>query len=150
MVWTAANPALQVPNQLVESNYTPKDAALLERLPGPPQAVLGSAGGGGAVEIERWDPQYRRIHEESSIQNVLKLHTYYFPGWSAKIDGNSVPLQADSSGIQFVATPPGSHTIEVYVDDTPARVLGKALSLSGLVIVALAPLVISRARSKGF
>jgi len=148
MVWAAANAPLQVPNQLMESNYTPRDAARPETLLGAPQAAFGSTG--GAVEIERWDPQYRRIHEESSIQNMLKLHTYYFPGWSAKIDGNSVPLQADSSGIQFVATPPGSHTIEVYMDDTPARILGKALSLTGLMIVMLAPVVISHAGSRGF
>jgi len=149
MVWAAANAPLQVPNQLIESNYTPRDAARPETLPGAPQAAFGSTGG-SAVEIERWDPQYRKIHEESSIQNMLKLRTYYFPGWSAKIDGNSVPLQADSSGIQFVATPPGSHTIEVYMDDTPARILGKALSLTGLMIIVLSPVVMSHARSRGF
>jgi uncharacterized membrane protein YfhO len=96
------------------------------------------------VEIESWRPQYRRIHEESSMQNALRLRTYYFPGWSAKLDGNSVPLRSDSSGIQMVDTPPGSHIIEAYMDDTPARILGKALSLAGLVIVVLTASVLYR------
>jgi hypothetical protein len=146
MVWTAANPPLQVPNQLMEPNYTPKDGLRPESMPGVPQAALMLAGGGGAVKIERWDPQYRRIYEESSMQNALRLRSYYFPGWSAKLDGNAIPLRSDSSGIQMVDTPPGSHIIEVYMDDTPARILGKALSLAGLVIVILSASVLSRSR----
>lgn len=80
----------------------------------------------------------------TSMQNALRLRTYYFPGWSAKLDGNAIPLRSDSSGIQLVDTPPGSHIIEVYMDDTPARVLGEALSLAGLVIVVLTAIVLPR------
>jgi hypothetical protein len=138
MIEAAASPPLRATQQLIESTYTPKDGARPQNLPAAPQAAFELVGGaGGTLEIKLWDPQHRKIQADSSVQNVLRLRTYYFPGWSATLDGKVVPLRADPAGVQLVDTPAGRHTVEIFLADTPARTFGKALSVAGLLIIVM-------------
>jgi hypothetical protein len=128
-----ANARLSIPEQLIEVNYTPRNSVRPDEVPDVDLATLRL--GQGSVEVERWDPQYRKVSEQSAIQNVLRFRTYFFPGWKARVDGQDVSLSGDSAGLQMIMVPAGTHTVEVFMTTTPVRILGTALSGLGLAAI---------------
>jgi len=95
---------------------------------------------GAAVEITRWDPQDREIHVRVERPSELRLKTYNFPGWTARIDGAVVPMLSDRDGVQQLEVPPGIHRIQVSFENTLPRTAGTALS--GLALLILPGLVV--------
>ena len=74
---------------------------------------------GGAVEITRWDPQDREVQVRVDKPSIVRLKTYNFPGWTARIDGKAVPMLSDKDGVQQVEAPPGIHRIQASFRNTP-------------------------------
>jgi hypothetical protein len=75
---------------------------------------------------------------------TARLHTLYFPGWRAYLDGEEVPLKiSDPGGFIEVDLPAGSHELSLRFEDTPVRTLANVLSILsllaclGLVVLAL-------------
>lgn len=71
----------------------------------------------------------------------LIYEQFYFPGWKATRDGNSIPVRPSAGGglIVFDAQR-GSHTYQIWLGWSPARMAGVLISLSGagiLVVLAL-------------
>ncbi|MDO8673324.1 MAG: hypothetical protein Q7O66_18105 [Dehalococcoidia bacterium] len=95
--------------------------------------------------IERKGPLAYRFEVAADEATSLRFHAYAFPGWQAKVDGQasvinpSLPL-----GIVSVAVPSGSHTVDLWFADTPARMAGRLLSLASLL--ALAVILLARGR----
>jgi hypothetical protein len=84
------------------------------------------------VETVSHGPTHDRFHTQSSKPFILRLFTFYFPGWQAKIDGEQVPIELGRpEGFINVQVPPGIHTVELLLGalSTPARALGWAISL---------------------
>jgi hypothetical protein len=134
-----SNPPLRIPDSLIEPNYTPKDSMPPDQLPDAPPARLMLQE--GSTLIGRWDPQYREITEESRVQNWLRLKSYYFPGWAARIDDHPCTLIGDGAGFQTIMVPPGKHRIDVFLGDTPARNVGTLCSGAGLLLICILALV---------
>jgi len=68
----------------------------------------------------------------------------YWPGWSATVGGESVPIQpVEGSGYISVAVPPGDHVVALSLGRTPVRLAAEAVSILALGLVVLA-LVSSR------
>ncbi|MBN1314515.1 MAG: hypothetical protein JXA42_03570 [Anaerolineales bacterium] len=62
---------------------------------------------------------------------VFRLFHFYFPGWIADLDGETVPIKpAKPDGFMTVEIPAGPHELVFSFHDTPARKL--AWSVSGL------------------
>jgi hypothetical protein len=71
---------------------------------------------------------------------LLRLFTFYFPGWHAYIDGEEVPIEVSvPDGFITFWVPPDPHEVLVRFENTPARRLGNALS--AISLLALAALV---------
>ena len=130
-----SNPPLNVPESLIEPNYTPKNSMPPGALPDVPLArfVLG----GGSALVTRWNPGYREITEESGVQNFLRLRSYYFPGWMARIDDQPAKMIGDGAGMQLISVPPGKHKVDVFLVDTPARTFGALCSAFGFVLICI-------------
>jgi len=63
------------------------------------------------------------------------VYTQYFPGWSAWVDGQPVPVRiSDPDGLIVVHVPAGEHVVQVLLE-SPARLVGDGLSALGLVVV---------------
>jgi hypothetical protein len=68
---------------------------------------------------------------------VLRVLTFYWPGWTASLDGQPVPIHAtDPEGFIAVSIPSGSHRLHLRLRDTPPRQLGWALSATTLLLLA--------------
>jgi len=120
-------------SNVVESSWTPKDATHPEAL--PDTALVVTEPEGAVFEITKWDPEYRDIHVSVSQPTRVRLKTYNFPGWTARVDGTKVPMLSDPDGVQQVEVTPGLHRIEVSFENTPPRTAGTVLFGLALVLI---------------
>jgi hypothetical protein len=90
------------------------------------------------VRPQEWSPARRRLTVDAPGGTHLALTTYFFPGWSARLEDSSsarLPVAAEpGTGRLLVAVPPGSHKIAIVFDGTPARTLGAVASALGVAI----------------
>jgi len=96
---------------------------------------------GTVVETVSHGPTHDRFHVESSKPFILRLFTFYFPGWRATVDDQEVPIELGRpEGFITVKVPDGAHIVEVRMDAwaTPARALGMFVSLLSLAVLCLA------------
>ena len=105
---------------------------------------------GASVEIIGQGPLYNRIAVSTPRNFVLRLLTFYFPGWRAYVDGEEVEIEiAGPEGFITLWVPEGKHEILVRFEDTPPRTAGWIISVAGLVmlIVALALMRLPRSHN---
>jgi hypothetical protein len=133
VVGALSNPPLNPPSNLVEAGFSPKGAADPHTLPATPLVTTQPAR--GASEIVRWDPEHREVHVSLREPSRVRLKTYNFPGWVARVDGGSAPMLSDQDGIQVVEVPEGVHKIEIWFSNTLPRTAGALLSALGLLAV---------------
>ncbi len=123
---THSRPTLIRPQNLLESGFTPAGSTAPQYLPPGPLATIQPPS--GEVQVVRWEPLHREVRVESGQPAILKLKTYNFPGWTARVDGQPAPISSDTNGAQIMNLSPGEHTVEVFFANTPARTLGGALT----------------------
>jgi hypothetical protein len=121
-------------SNVVESSWTPKASTHPQEL--PDSALVQLEPEGGAFEVSKWLPQEREVSVKVDTPSIVRLKTYNFPGWTARLDGNEVPMQSDKDGIQQVEVPPGIHRIQASFRNTPPRVAGSVLSITAMVLIA--------------
>ncbi|HVF90650.1 MAG TPA: 6-pyruvoyl-tetrahydropterin synthase-related protein [Blastocatellia bacterium] len=140
-----SSPTYKPPAVYVDSGFTPKGAVPPHLLPDVPPVRLEP--GGGVAEIKRWDAQNREVHVSSEKPGFLRLKTYNYPGWVAKIDGKPVEVKTDLYGSQMVEMPSGEHDVEVSFVNTMPRTTGTIVS--GLALLAIVGLSLSGDMRRG-
>src|SRR5207253_11234626 len=77
----------------------------------------------------------------------IMFYTRYFPGWTATVDGSSVPVTpAGEQGLVTLNVPAGTHTVSTHWGTTAPRVIGGLISALALISIVL---VLWRARPRG-
>jgi hypothetical protein len=126
----------------------------VEVAPHPEPAFLATYGGPGGVdkvnratlpagtvvETVSHGPTHDRFHVVSNKPFILRLFTFYFPGWRATVDGQEVPIELGRpEGFITIEVPSGTHTVEVRLGAwaTPARLIGTLASLLSLAALGL-------------
>ncbi len=72
---------------------------------------------------------------KTSSPFVFRLFHFYFPGWVARLDGETVPITpAKPDGFMTVEIPARAHKLQVSFHDTPQRTFGWAVSGLGLLL----------------
>ncbi len=140
------NGVFSPPRSYVESSMTPRDATHPEQLPDTARVVFEPPG--GTSNIITWLPQYREIRVQAEQPSRVRLKTYNFPGWTARVDGVRVPLASDADGIQVVDVPAGAHTIDVRFQNTAPRLIGILITLCGF-LAAFGLTLAGRAQAHG-
>ena len=130
---TLSNSSLKRRANHIEEAFVPKSAAGPNDLPDTQKVVIEPHG--GSIEILKWEPQQREVHVKVDEQSRVRLKTYNFPGWVAKVDGNQVPILDDQDGAQVVEVSPGIHRIQASFINTPPRTAGTAVSALALVLI---------------
>jgi hypothetical protein len=141
-------------------DFLPVEAALVHMVPMPSliesysrlgpvdkvnRAVLPE---GASVEIVEHGPLHDSFAISAPKEFVLRLYTFYFPGWRAYVDGEEVEIEiAGPEGFITLWAPQGEHNVLVRFEDTPPRTAGWIISAVGLVILSVALLCIPRAHS---
>ncbi|HML23862.1 MAG TPA: hypothetical protein PKD09_19560, partial [Aggregatilinea sp.] len=78
---------------------------------------------------------------------TLEVLTFYFAGWTARIDGDETPITpSQPHGLITFSVPPGTHTIRLSLERTPARWLADGLTWAAMLGTVAAGLVIGRRR----
>lgn len=138
----------------------------LPSLPGGPptfdrlrREVLGSdppRGGGRprppvAYRVDRleWGPLSLRARIAAPEPDRLLVHQFFFPGWTARVDGRPAALGPDGRyGIMGVDVPAGVHDVELSFELTGVRFGG--LVATGFALLALGLLAFTRDRPGGW
>jgi hypothetical protein len=120
-----------------ERQPTDADSPLLPQyLAGEPLRRAAIVSGSGEI-VEQWSraaSAYARVRAESELR--LRFYTYYFPGWRATVDGQSVPVAPDQpNGLMGLTLSPGEHEVRLRFGPTPVRVVGALLSVVALVVI---------------
>lgn len=89
---------------------------------------------GAEVTVVEHKPDYDLFRVDTPRSFILRLYTFYFPGWQAYVDGESVEIEiARPEGFITVQVPEGTHDVLVRFEDTRPRRLGWAVSGGALV-----------------
>jgi hypothetical protein len=117
--------------------YCPMGAPPAGNLPRTERIVLQT----GSSEIVEWSPLFRKAEITTDQPTTARFRTFNFPGWAARVDGADAEIASDAVGAQIISVPQGKHTVEIRFGSTPARNLGAATSVSGLVLVFILMLI---------
>ncbi len=80
-------------------------------------------------------PWRNHFEVETPTAFILRLYLFYFPGWTAYVDGEKVPIEvAHPEGFVTVEIPPGNHKVVVQFQDTLPRKLGWGIALIASVV----------------
>jgi len=130
------------------------EPALIESYsrPGPVDKVnRASLPGGASVNIVAHGPLHDRFAVSTSKKFVLRLYTFYFPGWRAYVDGEEVEIEvAGPEGFITLRVPEGEHEVLVCFEDTPPRTAGWIISAIGLAMLIVALIRLPAARHPPF
>jgi uncharacterized membrane protein len=126
MIRAFDNPNLDAPLSYVEWGFVPGRSGDPEKLPAdaPPARLDGR----GSVEVVKWEPLRREVVVHAADESVLRLRTYRFRGWTARVDGRRTELGIDEFGGQVLRLHPGEHRVIVTFENPRTRQLLGALS----------------------
>ncbi len=87
-----------------------------------------------SAELLDMGPQHNLWSVTSDEAFTLEVLTHYWSGWSASIDGQTVPITpSPNHGLITLQVPAGQHEVRVALGQTGPRLAGQVLSLLALV-----------------
>ncbi|MBI5369021.1 MAG: hypothetical protein HZA54_18445 [Planctomycetes bacterium] len=97
----------------------------------PVRVVEGTA----TAVFERRSPECLRVSGAAATAAVLEVATYWFPGWSARVNGQAAGVTAAAgSGYLRVALPTaGAYEVELTLERTGVQRAGLALAALGVL-----------------
>ena len=90
----------------------------------------------GSAKIVTDLPERVVVQTESATPAYLLLADTFDPGWSATLDGQSVPIRPAYVAFRAVALPAGKHTV-VFTYEPAGFVLGLSVSTAGALLAVL-------------
>ncbi len=132
----------------------------VKAMPGPQEALVRSYDTGRVDKVNRASlpgetqvtvaehgPQHDRFQIIAPTGFDLTLFTFYFPGWTAYVDGAKTPTTAtDPEGFISLHIPAGAHDVRVRLEDTRPRRLGWIIT--GGALAALVGLAVWHMRTR--
>lgn len=91
--------------------------------------------GGQVRDIYTWKYLEKSFSVAMLEPGEITVHTLYFPGWKAQIDGQSAPIEYKEDGVIHITVPGGDHEIRLIFTDTPPRTMGNYASIFSLVFL---------------
>lgn len=87
------------------------------------------------IVIERWTPERKIVHVESTQPAQLALRLLNYPAWQVQVNGSGVqPTAAEDSGQMIVPIPAGQSRISARFARTRDRTLGAIISIVSLLV----------------
>lgn len=88
-------------------------------------------------DVNEWKSEKRVISIKASTPALLRVSTFYYPGWKAAIDGKNTKIMIEkNTGVMLLDIPKGEHTLELRFKDTPLRYYSKVISFISCFIIA--------------
>jgi hypothetical protein len=103
--------------------------------------------GSASAQVIVWRSEKRTILVRSYTPSILRISTFYYPGWNAWVDGAKIQIETErESGAMLLGVPKGEHTVELKFTDTPLRFASKIISLVSLFTVVLSAMLMRTVR----
>jgi Bacterial membrane protein YfhO len=104
------------------------------RLPGLPEDS-GAGGAAGSARIVAYEPERVVVRARADRPGLLVLSDNDYPGWKAKVDGRSVPIERVDYVMRGVRIGAGEHEVEFRYEPLTWRI-GWIVSLLALIGLA--------------
>jgi hypothetical protein len=108
-----------------------------------PQVEL--AADNGEVSVEEWKPEHRVIRVTLSDDDQLLVRTFNFPGWTAIVDGQPVPIKTSEEFADMeIELQAGTHLVTLDFVETPVRRKCRIVTLCSfglLIVLGCSPLL---------
>ncbi|MGH9868363.1 MAG: 6-pyruvoyl-tetrahydropterin synthase-related protein [Candidatus Polarisedimenticolia bacterium] len=101
-----------------------------------PRAVFLT--GQGTATVSRWLSSRRVLDIESDSGGSVALRSFYFPGWTARLDGAPLAVRPHPPlAVVAFDVPQGRHTVELWLEPSPLRRWSWAVCVAGLAATVL-------------
>ena len=110
-----------------------RDPAAFTYLERDPRLTLGPVEG-GRVHMISYRLNDVTVDVETPGPALLRLADLWYPGWTARVDGRSVPVLKADYLLRAVPVPAGRHRVE-FRFESPAVMRGLLLSLLSLAVI---------------
>lgn len=101
-----------------------------------PQQILADE---RAVNVTKWNTEQRSFQVAAGPATEARVHTFYYPLWSASTAGNSLPVRPSDDGTLMIALPAESVSVDLsFREPRRSKISGIASILAALLIVLLA------------
>jgi hypothetical protein len=132
-------------SQIAAVEHFPKGISSQHRTPNlllawsarTPQARL--LGSGGSTEVTRWQSRSIAVRVEAAMPDLLEIHQFHYPGWSARRlpGGEPLPVVRSDEGLLQVKLPAGRSDVHLELDAIRPEQIGWVItglsSLAGLL-----------------
>jgi hypothetical protein len=92
------------------------------------------------VEIEAWNPELRRFEVAAGPSTTARIKTYYYPSWTATVNGNPIVVDSDANGVIQINVPEVQSTVEMKFG--APRYANASRTISALCMVLLGILML--------
>jgi uncharacterized membrane protein YfhO len=105
--------------------------------------------GTALTDIVEWKSEKRVININASTSSLIRIATFYYPGWEAYIDNMRTEIKIEKGvGAMLIDIPEGRHIVVLKFEDTPLRYYAKIISLISFCVVVLLALFIRKTTQK--
>ena len=145
------DPELAVRYRNLPKEYTPVWATDLEKLLTEENAGKVSLLSGRAEHrVMEWQPEKRIVGVKAATPVLMRIRTFYYPGWEADIDGRKTGIDVEAkTGAMLITVPQGGHTVTVHFGETPLRVISGYLSLASCLLLVFYALMVRKSILSG-
>jgi hypothetical protein len=95
----------------------------------------------GELQVLEWSETTARYSARLRAETpaILRINTYRFPGWTARLDGEPIPLRpyTGPEALIELRIPPGEHRLEVRLESTPLQRASNVISVVSLAAMLL-------------
>jgi hypothetical protein len=103
----------------------------------PSTALYEQLSGQTQITDARSGSDWVTFDASSPSAALVQIDKFDFPTWQVTLDGQPAAHDHDAStGVLRVMLPPGSHTVEAHLRDTPVRGVGNLISAAALILCA--------------
>ncbi|HLF82692.1 MAG TPA: 6-pyruvoyl-tetrahydropterin synthase-related protein, partial [Blastocatellia bacterium] len=108
-------------------------------------AIVANGGDAGFVSIDETGTS-QSYDVDASTTTAVQFRTLYFPGWTARVDGQITEISPSKEGHIQLTLEPGEHRLTLDLEDTIPRRAGKIISALSLLAVLSMIFVARRTR----
>lgn len=99
--------------------------------------------GRGSISLEEYKPNYLRYSTDAEGKSLAVFSEIYYPvGWSANIDGTSVPIIRADFILRALSIPEGKHTVEFSFHPQSFFIGNKVMWVCNILLLTLFGVVI--------
>lgn len=105
--------------------------------------------GDGTIDVNNWKSHSRLFNVNTAVPSMVRVSTFYYPGWTALINGREVPIGIEKdSGAMLLNVPNGRNEVLLEFRETPLRKTAKWISILSFFAALLGLVMAKRKKTK--